>query len=86
MVVWLHCSIHIHKILCSNVSITIQGMTLDQPLTVNEGIFVHAPADFNETLPTETALCPSKRPKMVQVFIASFNLYQRFIPTLQTVI
>ena len=33
MVDWLRCSIHIHKILCSNLSIIIHGMTLDKSLT-----------------------------------------------------
>ena len=33
MVEWLRCSTHIHKILCSNLSTTIQVMTLDKSLT-----------------------------------------------------
>ena len=32
MVEWLHCSTRIHKILCSNLSIIIHGMTLDKSL------------------------------------------------------
>ena len=34
MVEWLRCSTRIHKVLCSNLSITIHGMTLDKSLTV----------------------------------------------------
>ena len=33
MVEWLRCSTHIHKILCSNLSIIIHGMTLGKSLT-----------------------------------------------------
>ena len=75
MVVWLHCSTHIHVF--KHLSITIQGMTLDQPLTAHERTFLHAPPpiDFNEISPIQTAQCPSKRPKMVEVFVASFNVY-----------
>ena len=34
MIEWLRCSTRIHKVLCSNLSITIHGMTLDKSLTV----------------------------------------------------
>ena len=33
MVEWLRCSTRIHRVLCSNLSITIRGMTLDKSLT-----------------------------------------------------
>ena len=33
MVEWLRCSTRNHKLLCSNLSITIHGMTLDKSLT-----------------------------------------------------
>ena len=33
MVEWLRCSTRIHKVLCSNLSIIIHGMTLDKSLT-----------------------------------------------------
>ena len=33
MIEWLRCSTRIHKVLCSNLSITIRGMTLDKSLT-----------------------------------------------------
>ena len=59
-------------------------MKLAKPAITHEEIFVHAllPADFNETLPTQTVQCPSKHPKMVQIFVASFSVYQCFITTL----
>ena len=39
---WLRCSTHIYKILCSNLSIIIHGMTLDKSLTAKLPRMTHA--------------------------------------------
>ena len=41
MVEWLRCSTRIHKVLCSNISIIIHGMTLDQSLTAHLSEMTH---------------------------------------------
>ena len=42
MVEWLRCSTRIHKVLCSNLSITIHGMTLDKSLTAQLSRMTHS--------------------------------------------
>ena len=42
MVEWLRCSTRIHKVLCSNLSITIHGMTLDKSLTAQLSRMIHS--------------------------------------------
>ena len=42
MVEWLRCSTRIHKVLCSNLSITIRGMTLDKSLTAKLSRMTHS--------------------------------------------
>ena len=42
MVEWLRCSTRIHKVLCSNLSITIHGMTLDKSLTIQLSRMTHS--------------------------------------------
>ena len=42
MVEWLRCSTRIYKILCSNVSIIIHGMTLDKSLTAKLSEMTHS--------------------------------------------
>ena len=42
MVEWLRCSTLIHKILCSNLSIIIHGMTLDESLTARLSRMTHS--------------------------------------------
>ena len=41
IVQWLRCSTRIHKILCSNLSIIIHGMTLDKSLTAKLSRMTH---------------------------------------------
>ena len=41
MAEWLRCSIPIHKILCSNLSIIIHEMTLDKSLTAKLSRMTH---------------------------------------------
>ena len=42
MAEWLRCSTRIHKVLCSNLSITIHGMTLDKSLTAQLSRMTHS--------------------------------------------
>ena len=42
MVEWLRCSTRIHRVLCSNLSITIRGMTLDKSLTAQLSQMTHS--------------------------------------------
>ena len=42
MIEWLRCSTRIHKILYSNLSIVIHGMTLDKPLTATLSRMTHS--------------------------------------------
>ena len=42
MVEWLRCPIRIHKVLCSNLSIAIRGMTLDKLLTAQLSRMTHS--------------------------------------------
>ena len=42
MVQWLRCSTRIQKVLCSNLSITIHGMTLDKSLTAQLSRMTHS--------------------------------------------
>ena len=42
MVEWLHCSIRVHKILCSNLSIIIHGMILDKSRTAKLSRMTHS--------------------------------------------
>ena len=42
MVEWLRCSTRIHKVLCSNLSITIHGMPLDKSLTAQFSRMTHS--------------------------------------------
>jgi hypothetical protein len=42
MAEWLRCSTRIHKVLCSNLSITIHGMTLDKSLTAKLSRMTHS--------------------------------------------
>ena len=42
MVEWLHCSTRIHKVLCSNLSISIHGMTLDKSPTAQLSRMTHS--------------------------------------------
>ena len=42
MVEWLRCLTRIHKVLCSNPSITINGMTLDKSLTAQFSRMTHS--------------------------------------------
>ena len=42
MVEWLRCSTRIHKVLCSNLSITIHGMTLNKSLTAQLSRMTHS--------------------------------------------
>ena len=39
---WLRCSTRIHKILCSNLSVIIHGMTLDKSLTAKLSQMTHS--------------------------------------------
>ena len=67
MVEWLRCSTRIRKILCSNLSIIIHGMTLDKSLTANLSRMTHscrANASSVSTLEgrgTDTAFCKKKK-------------------------
>ena len=42
MVEWLRCSALTHKVLCSNLSISIHGMTLDKLLTAQLSRMTHS--------------------------------------------
>ena len=42
MIEWLRCSTRIHKILCSNLSIIIHGMTLDKSLKAELSQMTHS--------------------------------------------
>ena len=67
MVEWLHCSTHIYKILCSNLSIIIHGWTLDKSLTAKLSRMIHscrANASSVSTLGRRgagTAVCKKKK-------------------------
>ena len=67
MVEWLHCSTCIHKILCSNLSIIIHGMTLDKSLTAKLFRMTHS---YRANVPSvsrldgrdaDTAVCKKKK-------------------------
>ena len=67
MVEWLRCSTRIHKVLCSNLSISIHGMTLDKSLTAHLSRMNHscrANALSVSTLDgrgADTAVCKKKK-------------------------
>ena len=60
---WLRCSKRIHKILCSNFSITIHGMILDKSLTAKLSEITHSYCASVGTLDgkvVDTAACKEK--------------------------
>ena len=67
MVEWLRCSTRIHKILFSNLSIIIHGMSLDKSLTARLSPMTHscrANASSVSTLDgsgADTAVCKKKK-------------------------
>ena len=67
MVKWLRCSTRIHKILCSNLDITIHGMTLDKLLTAKWSRMTHSSSAEALSVGTfdgrgaDTAVCTKKK-------------------------
>ena len=70
IVEWLRCSTHIHKILCSDLSIIVHGTSLDKSLMAKLSPMTHscrANASSVSTLEgrgADTAVC--KKKKMVE--------------------
>ena len=67
MVKGLRCSTHIHKILCSNVSIIIHGMTLDKSRTAKLSPMTHSYSGNASSISTldgrgaDTIVCKKKK-------------------------